>query len=270
MYLLHWAQEAFIPIVLSILISYCARADRHDDHASRVPRIIAAGLVVMMAGGALGYGVYSLSDDAAAIVAQLPEAAQRLRDRCNATHARADRTGQKAAAELQKTAIRRRARTRRRKDVTRVQIEEPAINVRQYVTWGSASLFDVLRAGDARLLLRVLPAGVGRPVQAQARETGRALTGEKEDHRSDPRRDQPPDRPLPFVRIVTSVVVGVATWIAFSMIGLEAGGALGTGAASSTRALFRTGDRGDRPLLSWVICSLEPWKWPSTSRAYRS
>src|SRR6188768_2065984 len=65
MYLLHWAQEAFIPIVLSILISYSLEPIVAMLTRVRVPRIIAAGLVVLMTGGALGYGVYSLSDDAA-------------------------------------------------------------------------------------------------------------------------------------------------------------------------------------------------------------
>src|SRR5215204_5579199 len=74
MYLLHWAQEAFIPIVLSILISYSLEPVVVVITRLRVPRIIAAGLVVLMVGGALGYGVYSLSDDAAAIGAELPEA----------------------------------------------------------------------------------------------------------------------------------------------------------------------------------------------------
>src|SRR5687768_4469232 len=79
MYLLHWAREAFIPIVLSILISYALEPIVSLLTRIHLHRILAAGLVVMMSGGALGYGVYALSDDAAAIVAQLPEAAQRLR-----------------------------------------------------------------------------------------------------------------------------------------------------------------------------------------------
>src|SRR5687767_11528350 len=79
MYLLHWAREAFIPIVLSILISYALEPIVAMFTRIRVHRVLAAGLVVTMTGGVLGYGIYSLSDDVAAIVGQLPDAAQRLR-----------------------------------------------------------------------------------------------------------------------------------------------------------------------------------------------
>ena len=58
MYLLHWAQEAFIPIVLSILISYALEPIVALMTRVRVPRIIAAGLVVLLTGGALSYGIY--------------------------------------------------------------------------------------------------------------------------------------------------------------------------------------------------------------------
>jgi predicted PurR-regulated permease PerM len=151
MYLLHWAQEAFIPIVLSILISYSLEPIVHADHAGAVPRIIAAGLVVLMTGGVLGYGIYSLSDDADGAVAQVPEAAQRLRRMMDRDRSPGPiEQVQKAAAELQKTADQATGTNPARKDVTRVQIEEPAINVRQYVTWGSTSL--VTFAGQATLV----------------------------------------------------------------------------------------------------------------------
>ena len=105
MYLLHWAREAFIPIVLSILISYALEPIVALFTRIHIHRIIAAGLVVTLTGGALGYGVYSLSDDASAIVAQLPEAAQRLRRSLQRDGgAGAIDQVKKAAEELQKTA----------------------------------------------------------------------------------------------------------------------------------------------------------------------
>jgi predicted PurR-regulated permease PerM len=231
MYLLHWAQEAFIPIILSILISYSLEPVVAVITRLRVPRIIAAGLVVLMAGGALGYGVYSLSDDAAAIVAELPEAAQRFRRSMQ----RDRRPGafeqvQRAAAELQKTADQAAGTNPAPKDVTRVQIEEPAINVRQYVTWGSASLvafagqatlvfffvFFLLASGD--LFKRKLVALAG-PSLEKKKITVQILD---EINRQIAR--------FLLVRILTSVVVGVATWIAFSMIGVTQAALWGTAA----------------------------------------
>jgi predicted PurR-regulated permease PerM len=222
MYLLHWAREAFIPIVLSILISYALEPIVAALTRIRLPRVIAAALVVMMAGGSIVYGAYSLSDDATALVAQLPEAAQRLRRSMR----RDDTPGaieqvKKAAEELQKTADQATGPTPTPSNVTRVQIEEPTINVRQYISWGSASLvgfvgqatlvfffvFFLLASGDLfkRKLVKLAgPSLEKKKITVQIlddinRQIARFL----------------------FVRIVTSVAVGVATWIVFRMVGLE-------------------------------------------------
>jgi len=231
MYLLHWAQEAFIPIILSILISYALEPLVVMLTRVRLPRLIAAGLVVAMCGGVLAYGMYSLSDDVAAIVAELPETAQRLRQSMQRDRGPGPiEQVQKAAAELQKTADQAAPTNPAPKDVTRVQIEEPAINIRQYVTWGSTSavgfagqatlvfffVFFLLASGDLfkRKLVKLAgPSLVKKKITVQIlddinRQIARFL----------------------FVRFVTSVVVGVATWIAFVMIGLKQAALWGTAA----------------------------------------
>ena len=222
MYILNWAQEAFIPIVLSILISYALEPVVVWLTRIRVPRVIASAAVVAMVTGLLGYGVYSLSDDATAIVARLPEAAQKLRRNME----RDDSPGaieqvQKAARELQRTADQATGPNPVPKDVTRVQIEEPTINVRQYVTWGSASamafvgqamlviffVFFLLASGDMFKRKLVKLAG---PSLEKKRITVQIL----DDINTQIAR-------FLLVRVVTSVVVGLATWIAFRLVGLE-------------------------------------------------
>jgi predicted PurR-regulated permease PerM len=222
MYLLHWAQEAFIPIVLSILISYSLEPIVSVLTRVRVPRIIAAGLVVLMTGGALGYGVYSLSDDAAALVAQVPDAAQRLRRMMDRDRSPGPiEQVQKAAAELQKTADQAAGTNPARKDVTRVQIEEPTINVREYVTWGSTSLATF--AGQATLVfffVFFLLASGDLFKRKLVRLAGPSLEKKKITVQILDEINRQIARFL-FVRIATSIVVGLATWIAFSMIGLR-------------------------------------------------
>ena len=231
MYLLHWAQEAFIPIVLSILISYALEPIVTLMTRVRVPRIIAAGLVVLMTGGVLGYGIYSLSDDVTALVAQVPDAAQRLRrlmDRDRSPGA--IEQVQKAAAELQKTADQATGTNPARKDVTRVQIEEPAINVRQYVTWGSTSL--VTFAGQATLVfffVFFLLASGDLFKRKLVKLAGPSLEKKKITVQILDEINQQIARFL-VVRIATSIVVGLATWIAFSMIGLKQAALWGTAA----------------------------------------
>jgi predicted PurR-regulated permease PerM len=106
MYVLQWAQEVFIPIVLSLLISYALEPPVLWLMRVRLPRIVASGVVVMIMAGALGYGAYTLSDEATAIVGTLPDAAQKLRQamRRPRGEAGAIQQVQQAAEELQKTA----------------------------------------------------------------------------------------------------------------------------------------------------------------------
>ena len=229
MYLLHWAQEAFIPIVLSILISYSLEPIVTLMTRVRVPRIIAAGLVVLMTGGVLGYGIYSLSDDVTALVAQVPDAAQRLRRMMDRDSSPGPiEQVQKAAAELQKTADQATGTNPARKDVTRVQIEEPAINVRQYVTWGSTSL--VTFAGQATLVfffVFFLLASGDLFKRKLVKLAGPSLEKKKITVQILDEINRQIARFL-VVRVATSVVVGVATWIAFSMIGLKQAALWGT------------------------------------------
>ena len=58
MYVLNWAQEIFIPVVLSILISYALEPVVAAFTRARIPRTAAAGLVVVLGVGLMGYGAY--------------------------------------------------------------------------------------------------------------------------------------------------------------------------------------------------------------------
>jgi predicted PurR-regulated permease PerM len=177
----------------------------------------------------MGYGAYSLSDDAAAIVAQLPDAAARLRMalRRNPQQGGAIQQVQKAAEELQKTADEAAGSNPAPRGVQRVQIEQPAIDVREYLSWGSASL--VAFAGQATLVLFfvffMLASGdlfkrklvkIAGPSLEKKRITIQILS----------EISTQISRFL-FVRVVTSAVVGVVTWLAFKAVGLHQPGAWG-------------------------------------------
>lgn len=226
MYLLHWAQEAFIPIVLSILISYALDPVVLALMRLRLPRPAAAALVVALVGGLIAYGGYALSDDAAAIVAQVPEAAQKLRRtiRREAGDPGAIAQVQKAAEELQKTADAAAGPNPAPKDVTRVQIEEPTINVREYLTWGSASL--LVFGGQATLVLFFvffLLASGDLFKRKLVKLAGPSLEKKKITVQILDEINRQIARFL-LVRLVTSIVVGMATWIAFRAVGLEQAG----------------------------------------------
>ena len=225
-WVLNWAREVFIPIVLSLLISYALEPVVIWLMRARVSRAVASAIVMVLLSGTLGYGAYMLSDDAAKIVAQLPEAAQKLRQtlRRDDGEAGAIQQVQRAAAELQRTADEATGPNPAPRGVQRVQVEEPAFDVRQYVTWGSANalafggqlmlvlffVFFLLASGD--LFKRKLVKLVG-PSLEKKRITVQIL----DDINTQIAR-------FLLVRVVTSIAVGLATWVAFSLIGLEQAG----------------------------------------------
>src|SRR5688572_1661325 len=150
---LYWARAVFIPIVLSILISYALEPVVRIMTRIRVPRVLASALVVALLTGGLGYTAYSLSDDASAIVAAMPEAATKLRQvvRREQGEDGAIQQVQRAAEELQRTADEATGPNPAPRGVQRVQIEQPAIDIREYVMWGSAGV--AAFAGEAMLIV---------------------------------------------------------------------------------------------------------------------
>jgi predicted PurR-regulated permease PerM len=221
---LYWARAIFIPIVLSILISYALEPLVRAMTHIRLPRAAASAVVVAGLAGVIGFSAYGLSDDASAIVAAVPEAATKLRQALRREQGQEDsaiQQVQRATEELQRTADEAAGPNTAPRGVQRVQIEEPAIDVREYVMWGSASIiafvgesvlivffvFFLLASGDLfkRKLVKIAgPSLERRKVTVQIlNEINTQI-----------------ERFL-LVLVIASVVVGVASWIAFRTVGLD-------------------------------------------------
>jgi len=223
MAVLHWAQAVFIPIVLSILISYALDPIVRAVMRVRLPRAAASFLVVATLTGVLGYAGYALSDDATAIVATVPEAATKLRQAMRRGQGEPSpmQQVQRAAAELQRTADEATGTSAAPRGVQRVQIEEPAIDVREYVMWGSAGVMAFL--GEAILVVFfvffLLASGnlfshklvkiAGSPLRR--RNVTEQILGDI---------NTQIERYL-LVLVLASIIVGLVSWLAFSMVGLE-------------------------------------------------
>ena len=223
MYVLHWASPVFIPIVVSILISYALEPVVRPLVKLHIPRPAAAALVVLVLFAGAGYSAYVLSDDATAVVSQLPEAAQKLR--ASVRELRGEKGAiqqvQKAAEEIEKTASEAAGSGTAPRGVQRVQVEEPALNLRQYVVWGPAGalalagqavvvsvfVFFLLASGDLfkRKLVRI--AG---PTLERRRITVQIL-------------DDINTQIEKVLRVfaIDGVIVAIASWLAFRAVGLE-------------------------------------------------
>ena len=158
-FVLQWSQPVLIPVVIGILLAYALEPFVSVLARARTPRAIGAGIVLLLFVAALALGVYSLSGQALQIVRQVPEAAQKIRERVRARDREPGALGevQKAATELQRTAEVAAAEPAARRDSTdaapvqKVQVVEPAFDARSYLYWGGMNL--IAAAGQFAVIL---------------------------------------------------------------------------------------------------------------------
>jgi predicted PurR-regulated permease PerM len=150
--LLQFAQSVLVPIVIGILISYGLEPFVGGLQRLRVPRAIGAAAAVILVVGGLGLGIYTLSDQAMAIVSDVPQAAQRIRERLR-TH-RGEKGAlervQQAATEIDRAAQEAARPTAAEKamaaqakadtDVQKVEIVSPPFRASDYLWSGGVGL----------------------------------------------------------------------------------------------------------------------------------
>ena len=221
---LQYAQAMLIPIVLSILISYAVDPLVTRLERLRVPRPLAAGVILLALVGAGAVLAYELRFEAQAIVRQLPDAARRLRgayaDGPNSP-ASAIKEVQKAASEIEKTASSASTQPPPPAGVQRVQVETPPINVTNYMVVGSLTIMTGLAQFVIILFLSFFLLASGDLYRRKlVKIVGPSLTKKKVTVQILQEIDQQIERFL-LVQVFTSVVVGVASWLAFRWVGLN-------------------------------------------------
>ena len=101
------AREFVVAVLIGILISYALRSMVDRLEALRVPRPVAAALILLALIGGSGWIVYSLSAEASVMIEKLPDSARKLRLGLNAMRNHgptALRNVREAANELQRAA----------------------------------------------------------------------------------------------------------------------------------------------------------------------
>lgn len=224
-YALYWAGAVFIPLLLGVMLSYALSPVVDRLHRWRLPRVLgAAGVLIAFVGG-FGSMAYTLSDDAVALVESLPEAAQKLGQALRSTRGAPVSTLDKvqdAATRLEQAAQASAAVAPPvARGVTRVLIEQPRLNIKEYLwsgTLGLASLmgkaavvffitFFLLTTGDSFRRKMVKITG---PTFAKKRVTVEVMdeiSGQIQRYM--------------VIQVSTSVLVGLATWGAMWWLGLE-------------------------------------------------
>jgi predicted PurR-regulated permease PerM len=224
-FVLHWAAAIFIPLMLGVMISYALSPLVNRMHKWRIPRAIGAGVLLLSIVGATGSLVYSLSDDATRLIETLPDAAHKFRLASRKERGTSEGTMenmQKTATQLERAASETGAPAPDApRGVTRVQIEKPKLNIKDYLWMGTKGavvfvgqmtmvlflVYFMLVSGDTfrRKLVKITG-----PTLSKKKITLRVL-------------DEIADQIQRYllVQIFSSILVGVATWLAFLWVGLE-------------------------------------------------
>jgi predicted PurR-regulated permease PerM len=144
--MLQYAAPVLIPIAVAMLMSYVLGPAVDSMHRHGVPRVLGAFIVIALLCGGLGFGAYTLSDEAMAIVDKVPVAAERLAERMQ----RKTR-GEKGALEKVQDAAKGLERAAEQASdpakvsgATKVQVVQPAFAARDYLWAGSRGVLEFL------------------------------------------------------------------------------------------------------------------------------
>jgi len=224
-FVLHWASAVFIPLMLGVMISYALSPPVNLMQKWRIPRAIGAAVLLLSIVGGTGSLVYSLSDDAAKLIETLPDAVQKIRLARLKERGTSEGTMenvQKTATQLEQAASETGAPAPAApRGVTRVQIEKPKLNVKDYLWMGTKGAVGFAGQLTMVLFLAYFMLVSGDTFRRKlVKITGPTLSKKKITLQVLDEITDQIQRYL-LVQIFTSILVGVVTWLAFLWIGLE-------------------------------------------------
>jgi predicted PurR-regulated permease PerM len=218
------AGAVFIPLLLGLTLSYALSPVVDRLERLRVPRAVGAALLLGAICGGLGWTAWAMSDDAATLLESLPTAAQKVREALRAQRGQTESTidkVQRAAAQLEQAAQEGAAPPSAPRGVTRVSVERPRFDIKDYLWTGTLGVAASLGQAVVVVFLAyfLMVSGnrfrrkmvkIAGPTFAQKRVTVEVLDEiAMQIHR------------FLLVQLFTSALVGVGVGVGFMAVGLE-------------------------------------------------
>jgi predicted PurR-regulated permease PerM len=254
-YALHWAKAILVPILLGVMFSYALTPLVDTLQRWRLPRAAGATFVLSAIVAVIGWGGWRLSDDATALIENLPTVAQKARraiegqrgtptaspiEKVQQAANELEQAAQQAAAEASAASAAGSMPARRRPattttttttnaptspptpaGVTRVVVERAAFNVRDYLWSGTLGLFSFLGQTLVVVFVTLFLLASGDTFRRKmVKLAGPRLSQKKITVQALDEVSAQIQRYL-LVQLATSVVVGVATGLAFYALGLN-------------------------------------------------
>jgi len=221
---LRLAQDVFVPLVFGVLISYTLDPIVSWLQRRSIPRALGAGVLLALLVGGAGFGLYSLRDDAVAVIEKLPSAAIKVRESLRVT--RRDGRGlmdkmQKAATEMQNTTTEAVGPDATRVGVTRVTVEDKPINVGDYLWSGGTGVVAVMSETVLVLFLVYFMLISGDLFKRKLIKIAGSSALKRRVTRQVLEEIESQVARYMLVQVMMSLLVGVVSGIAFWWVGLE-------------------------------------------------
>jgi len=224
---LYWAQGFFASLMLGILFAYTLNPLVVWLEYMKIPRVLSAGIVMIAVLSALLLGVYALQGQVQSILTQLPETTSKFSASLASMSAgqRDNMKNMQAAATEVAKATSEVAGIAPKQRVTHVVIDPPSFKIGNVIWAGSKGVMKF--SGQAIVVVYLvffLLLSAGTFKRKLVRLTGPSLSRRKITvHILDDINNSIQHYML--MLLLTNVLVGLLTWIAFRWIGLENAGA---------------------------------------------
>lgn len=225
---LEWAQGFVAPLILGIIFAYTLNPlVVWLEHRIRIPRVLSAGIVIAAVLGALLFGAHALRWQVQSILTQLPETASKFSMSLASVGAgqRKNLKNVQAAATTVEKATSKVTGIEPKQPATHIVIDAPTSRLNDVIWAGSKGVLKFSgQAVTVVFLVFFMLLSAGTFKRKLVRITGPSLTRKKitvhilDDINNSIQRYM-------LMLLLTNVLVGLLTWIAFSWIGLENAGA---------------------------------------------
>lgn len=230
---LDWAQPFLITLLLGIFFAYTLNPLVVWLEQIKIPRILGASFVMLAVIGTLVFGTYALSGQVQQILAKLPESASKL-----STHLGKLQSDQNSSMKNVQTAANTIEKATKQADetvlpkqrTTHIVIDQPRFKLSNFLWDGSRNvLVFVGQATMVLILVFFFLLGGDMFKRKLVRLAGPTLSRKKITvHILDDINES--IQKYMFMLLVTNVLIGLLTWVALHLFGLENAGAWAVGA----------------------------------------
>jgi predicted PurR-regulated permease PerM len=224
LFFIDWAQAILLPLVVAVLMSYALDPLVTGLERLRLPRALAAGLVITVVIAIGAAASVPLKDEAMDLLNKIPQAVERFQREEARNPVKEESViekAQEAATKIEETAASDDKKNRSRTPATLVRIAKEPFDLRGFIMQGSPAALVLFSQVLSVLLLVFFLLAVGKLYRLKVVRIAGPSFGRmrKAAHIMADFHHQV--RRFLFVTLIGAVFVGITTWLAFMALGFE-------------------------------------------------